>query len=239
MIKSQKINFYFDKVLVSELQAPILDLPIPIRNCLPDWYKKADRFIGGNFDINSAGPNSDLASCVPFLDSLTFGYAITTFSDILVINHGTTSEFKWLGNLTPLSMRADNVAPTVPRPAGYHSTHFAWNNVVGFKLPKGYSALVSHPLNRFDLPFTTLSGIIDADSPIGGGNIPFFIRNDFEGLIPKGTPIAQVIPFKRDNWKREQPNPEYSESARVFNGKARSILQGFYKKTAWNKKSFE
>jgi hypothetical protein len=23
----------------------------------------------------------------------------------------------------------------------------------------------------------------------------------FEGLIPKGTPVAQVIPFKRDKWK--------------------------------------
>ena len=23
---------------------------------------------------------------------------------------------------------------------------------------------------------------------------------EFEGLIPKGTPIAQVIPFKRESW---------------------------------------
>jgi hypothetical protein len=25
----------------------------------------------------------------------------------------------------------------------------------------------------------------------------------FEGIIPKGTPIAQVIPFKRENWNME------------------------------------
>jgi hypothetical protein len=25
----------------------------------------------------------------------------------------------------------------------------------------------------------------------------------FEGMIPKGTPIAQVIPFKRENWAME------------------------------------
>ena len=138
-----------------------------------------------------------------------------------------------------MTLRDPEVASTLPRPAGHHNTHYAWNNVVGFKVPKGYSVLVTHPLNRFDLPFTTLSGIADADTPMGGGNIPFFMKNDFEGIIPKGTPIAQIIPFKRDDWKREDSNPDFAEESRVLNWKARAVLHGYYKKTAWHKKSFE
>jgi hypothetical protein len=26
---------------------------------------------------------------------------------------------------------------------------------------------------------------------------------NFEGLIPKGTPIAQIVPFKRESWQME------------------------------------
>ena len=32
-------------------------------------------------------------------------------------------------------------------------------------------------------------------------NFPFFIKEGFTGLIPYGTPIVQIIPFKRDDWK--------------------------------------
>ena len=61
--------------------------------------------------------------------------------------------------------------------------------------------MITHPLNRNDLPFITISGIVDGNFAISAdGNVPFYIKNNFEGIIPQGTPIAQLIPFYRQNW---------------------------------------
>jgi hypothetical protein len=52
--------------------------------------------------------------------------------------------------------------------------------------------------------FTILPGIVDTDEYYAPINFPMVINDpNFEGLIPKGTPIAQVIPFKRESWKME------------------------------------
>jgi hypothetical protein len=53
-----------------------------------------------------------------------------------------------------------------------------------------------------DLPFTILPGVVDTDRYTAPVNFPFLINDpNFEGLIPAGTPIAQVIPFKREPWE--------------------------------------
>jgi hypothetical protein len=56
------------------------------------------------------------------------------------------------------------------------------------------------PMHRESV-FTILPGIVDTDRYYSPVNFPFTVNDpNFEGLIPKGTPIAQVIPFKRDSW---------------------------------------
>jgi len=91
----------------------------------------------------------------------------------------------------------------LPTPAGHDEDHYAWKSLFNIQTPKGYSILISHPHNRFDLPFTTLSGIVDSDMTMARGNLPFFLKSGFEGIIPVGTPIYQVMPFKRENWQSE------------------------------------
>ena len=67
-----------------------------------------------------------------------------------------------------------------PPPAGHSNHHFAWELPISFRTPPGYSILVTHPLNRFDLPFTTTSGLMDSDRWVTGGNIPFFFKNNID-----------------------------------------------------------
>ena len=108
--------------------------------------------------------------------------------------------------------------------------------------PEGYSLLVINPLNRFDLPFLTTNGIIDSDMYTISGLIPFFLKDNFVGLIPKGTPYAQVIPFKREDWKME---PIFHEKRtmikkHVFTArKFRVKGGGIYKKDIWKPKKYE
>ena len=48
--------------------------------------------------------------------------------------------------------------------------------------------------------FTIMDGIVDTDSYNALVNFPFFLNDwSYEGLIPAGTPMAQVIPFKRED----------------------------------------
>jgi len=74
------------------------------------------------------------------------------------------------------------------------------------------------------------------------------MKNNFEGLIPKGTPVIQVIPFKRDNWKSniyDKVSPVFKtkkedfrmdyESERYVDGEASG---GMYKRDYRKKKRY-
>ena len=59
-----------------------------------------------------------------------------------------------------------------------------------------------------------------------------------DGLIPAGTPIMQVIPFKRDDWKSYAN--EYDSKEQIHkHQKIRKHLFGGYKKEHWQKKTFK
>jgi hypothetical protein len=97
--------------------------------------------------------------------------------------------------------------------------------------------LVTHPLNRFDLPFTTVSGIVDEGVP-WGGNFSFWVNKGFQGVIPKGTPIAQIIPFKTESWKSEKSTYLVDYAKKRLHEKT-TFVSGYYKKFIHKKKKFE
>ncbi len=184
--------------------------PEPIKKFLPDWYKNAESYYVSESDMmtiedGSQEKNPGLKTCAPYLDAMLSGYTFTVPFDIYV---GRTEEgeldIRWnapQGWEDFLMERPKESGSTMPRPAGHAPNHLVWSSRWGVKAPRGYSVLVTHPLNRQDLPFTTVSGIIDSDKFFGNGNIPFFIKEDFVGVIEKGTPFAQLIPIKRSKWK--------------------------------------
>jgi hypothetical protein len=94
-------------------------------------------------------------------------------------------------------------------------------------------------MNRYDLPFYTMSGIVESD--VWGLPVftAFFLKRNFIGIIPKGTPIFQIIPFKRDSWELEEveTNDELNKHELMAENR-RSRLYGYYKEVAWIKKSF-
>ena len=75
-----------------------------------------------------------------------------------------------------------------------------FHNLWSIEAPEGYSLLFTHPLNRFDLPFTTLSGMVDCDR-FRDSWIYFpahWHDMNFSGVLPMGTPVAQCLPVKRE-----------------------------------------
>ena len=88
-----------------------------------------------------------------------------------------------------------------PQVAGtplFDDDHFIikFNNYWTIELPPGYSLLITHPINRHDLPFMTLTGLVDADRYVDNFiHFPARWRDPaFNGTLPAGTPVAQCLP---------------------------------------------
>ena len=178
-----------------------IEQPQPAFKVIPDWYKNMDSYIGGERKPNGNGHTSaTVKKCMPVFDAITAGYIIESPADVYVSLKNGEQYFEW-SSLNLISFHPVEQAPNHParKPHAYPK----WNNHWAIRTPKGYSTLFIQPLHRESL-FTILPGIVDTDTYTPPVNFPFVINDPtFEGIIPKGTPIAQVIPFKRDNWQME------------------------------------
>lgn len=213
--------------------------PQPARKYIPEWYKKAERFVGGKPIIATGSDlgQSTVKACVPFLDSLTTGYIVELWQDVQVSIRDGMPYMNWNSTPTPAALRGMDILQGMPMGESNLNFHLAWENPFYLQTPKGYSLLITHPLNRFDLPFTTTSGVVDADSIMTNGSVPFILKEGFEGFIPKGTPIMQIIPFKRDDWESEVDESIIAASAN-FASNVRRVFTGWYKKNNWVKKTY-
>ena len=82
----------------------------------------------------------------------------------------------------------------------------------------GYSLLVIHPINRDDLPFRALSGLVDCDR-YHDAFVQFparWVDPDFNGVLPKGTPVVQCLPVRREAWALQFETLSEAEKQRVY-----------------------
>jgi hypothetical protein len=215
----------------------LIETPEPSKKHIPEWYRESERFIGGNLKINNGAGNHGIKMCMPFLDAMTSGYTALLWTDVIVEQTELGPRLQWRVSPDPIEKRP-RLNKTLPTPAGHDEDHYAWKSIFNIQVPKGYSVLISHPFNRFDLPFTTLSGVVDADMTMARGNLPFFLKSGFEGIIPAGTPIYQILPYKREDWQsvKDSSIVEVAES-NEFNAMRKAY--GWYKDFKWHRKSYE
>jgi hypothetical protein len=218
------------------------EIVVPIKKLVPKWYKDLRQFHDNKvIDMDNGQIAKTLKFCTPFLDSLTTGYAITLPHDIAV---GRDSNGEaWFGGShdgeSLVTNRNNKYNPTFPTPTGYDEKEVAWRLPTAISVPVGYSFMLTHPINRFDLPFVTLTGIVDGGFVLNAlGNLPFYIKKDFEGIIEKGTPIAQIIPFKHLKWTAEEQKGLLKIGENHNSNMISRIGTSWYKKTWWNKKEY-
>jgi hypothetical protein len=230
MFKNKKIFLH------SAINEAFLEI-VPIKNNIPEWYKKTKRFAIGNTRPSFANDNPSFKLCQSFLDTFLTGYSIPLVSDIMVSQTEDGPKIEWRSEVQILSKRDVGINELLPIPAGHSEEHFVWNLQHSIKIPKGYSLVLTHPLNRFDLPFTTLTGIIDGEFYLYGGNLPVFFNKNFEGIIKQGTPIAQVFFIKQENWENKKDS-SILKYADINLLKSYLKIFGWYKDTIWQKKEY-
>lgn len=179
-----------------------LEKPIPASKEIPSWYSDLNSYIGDK-KIPFANDNSSPATikkCMPVFDLMVAGYLIKSPVDVFVSSVEGSPYYQWPA-LDVITFHPIEQAPNHPNQQGIG--YPKWTNHWSIKTPKGYSTLFMQPVHRESI-FTILPALVDTDTYSAPVNFPFILNDiNFEGLIPKGTPIAQVIPIKRENWAME------------------------------------
>jgi hypothetical protein len=222
-LKSKKLIARSEKAHIDFIK------PSPAAQSIPDWYKRIPAVNEENLDLT-------IKKCVPVMDGFTSGYIFKTSSDVMYDSE--TERFMDNSTTGQVTVHPDFQIENIDLDPSLSPHPYKWVNNFYIKTPKGYSTLFVHPLNRFDLPFQTISAIVDTDDFPLTVQFPFFIRKDFSGLIPAGTPIIQAIPFKRDNWNLEFPNEDesyvYKDQWKWFDPPMAK-----YKRFFWKKKRYQ
>lgn len=219
--------------------------PVPSSSLMPNWYKKLPRFVNNSDKPIKAQAQKDLKTCSPFRDIMLTGYMYRTPADIEVIPYENGDVDIFWNPMLPFKviekrgsvLDEKNQGFGMPVPAGCNPNMFAFAPTYGSKASTKYSVLVTHPLNRHDLPFVTTSGLLDMKG-LGtqGGNVPFFLKQGFSGLIPKGTPYAQIIPIKQEHWVHRIGKSEFAEYMKKVTLRD-SLLWGWYNESVRENRS--
>jgi hypothetical protein len=210
----------------------------PAKNHVPEWYKKIPKWKNNEIFTLGEGFNLSLKHCVPFLESLTTGYMVVLPYDLYVKDNEGVPFLTWNNVKNPPQWR-ETLANINLVPVGHYPMEYTWKLNCSFVVPKNYSMMMCHPINRFDLPFTTITGIIEGGFVTQSfGNIPFYIKKGFEGIIPQGTPIIQIIPFCQEKWL-SKTKKGLVDQGELNNNKTMSVISGWYKKTFWTRKTYD
>lgn len=201
--------------------------PVPAKKIIPDWYKNIESYINGKKIPNGEGASdATIKRCMPVFDALTAGYIIVSPVDIFVSKKEDKFWYEWPSE-SPISFHPLDQASNHPLANG--QDYPKWINPWSIETPKGYSCLFVPPVHRKN-PFVIFEGVVDTDSYTNNVNFPFVMTDlEFEGLIPAGTPIAQVIPFKREEWTMRLGDKKEIEKAAKIQGLLRKRFFDSYK----------
>lgn len=215
--------------------------PVPAVTMLPDWYKNLSPFWSDKKQqaYPDGTKNITVKWCNPLGDALGSGYFILLENEVQVRQKDGSALFTWhrggpdfIGTHDKKQFSNDLV------PEGYEKSGLKFTNLWGVRTPKGYSTLFTHPLNDLSQPFLTLAGVVDTDRYNAPVNFPFFIKEGFEGSIMAGTPIAQLLPFKRDKWQSEIRPYENGDFLAADSAFRRHITRA-YKRFYWSRKEYK
>jgi hypothetical protein len=243
---NRKIRFIANRPWLDEDSA---SRPGPIGKTIPEWYRQADRYAknpatGDYWEMPDVGGKIPTwKACPAVYDIMGSGYTYKTPCDIEFFEDGAGSiQARVLDSGHPNFLLEREPLHQFVFPQGYHAKHFAWWADWVVELPKGYSALYTHPLNRFELPFITTSGIVDNDNGHLVGTMPFFFLKGVTGILPAGTPYAQIIPFLREHWEADVDVSLSAEEIRAKNqansDKFRKPDGGVYLREVWERRKY-
>lgn len=193
---------------------PDIFRPVPAKLHIPEWLKHLPPYIQND--------KGTAKRCLPMMDAVMSGYVILLDQDIKVTRRDGLPYYEW-----------QNGKAIDWHPVEQANTHAKIDRVPipkvispwAIETPPGYSCLFTQPMNQDRAIIRIFDGIVDTDTYHNPVNFPFMLIDpEWIGVLPAGMPIAQIIPFKREDWVAEYPTPNPREVARNTR-----LLHSFFK----------
>jgi hypothetical protein len=169
--------------------------PVPAKSVRPAWFRQLPGIDKSQLSATNNGLT--VKRCMPFVDAMSAGWIIPLAAPVRleISEDGRTVSAGWEFDREMVSNHGSfQIAGSPYEPHPPMKFHNYWT----IRTPKGWSCLFLPPINRPNGVFEVLSGLVDTDSYRSPVNFPFVaVAPDGVYSLEKGTPLVQVIPFRR------------------------------------------
>jgi hypothetical protein len=168
---------------------------VPAKSVLPAWFRRLPGI--DKSQVSATNNGLTVKRCMPFLDALSAGWIIPIAASVRleITEGGRTVTAGWEFDREMVSNHSTfQIAGSPYEPHPPMKFHNYWT----IRTPKGWSCLFLPPINRPNGVIEVLSGLVDTDTYKTPVNFPF-VATAPDGVytLKKGTPLVQVIPFRR------------------------------------------
>lgn len=242
-------NIYFEPINkdVCHFAKP----PSPSINARPDWWKDMGKY----FHNDGTRLPKDLThnlfatvrNCPGIDDTFNFGYTVyfpvdfyidaTDQDEIYCFAPDVDTSSISSTNLNIVEINSKIMMSSFKISNDFHPVSMKINSLWGIKTDPGYSIWISQPVHQNDLPFKIVDGIVDSDVYPLRFPISFFVRKNFKGVLKAGTPMYQVIPFKREDFVSHIVDLDKEEVDRIATIQPTRFTNS-YKRLFWKRKKF-
>ena len=213
--------------------------PVPAARCVPEWLHQIPTHVPCPEQaerVEGSQQTPTVKNCMPFIEAMTFGYVIPIPTDITFTMEAGNLRVDVAGFDVPL-VDVHNGDQLLGAP-------YAGTPIVKFRTPwlirtpAGYSTLVLPPLNRFEIPFLPLAGLVETDTYYRQIAFPTLctMQAGQQIKIAKGTPLVQVAAVSREVWSSQVSGCDVE--ANKAQDERWDANPHMYRQDHWQKKSF-
>jgi len=225
--------------------AGVFPKPESIQKHIPEWWKKQESYLNNDNGVYNGNMLLTVKKCQAVFDAMAAGYYLFCPMDLNIDATGERVKFEVANDVMEfqkflLAHHLKEQISEYPIPPYFHNDVLRIHPMWLAKTEPGYSSLFIAPIHADHIPIRAIPGLIDTDEYPSDGYLSFFVEKGFKGVIKQGTPLLQVIPFKRDDWESEINKDKDSDLAnRASQLSVRSVFQNGYRLKKWSKKTFK
>ncbi len=216
--------------------------PVPASKARPDWYNKLPGFLGQPLQSPPT-----IKKCMPVYDHITAGYIVynPVEQEIACGNRDNSDVVAFRRRFPDAWNNQEPQEGHMHEQCPIHVNENERRDYITFSVPwrietpPGYSCLIQQPYFEFEKRFTLFPAIVDTDTiDVPWVNWPghMNIEEGKSTTIQPGTPLMQVIPFKRDAWEMETV---VDEAGKARDTSLKFFLTNAYARIFHQKKSYK
>jgi hypothetical protein len=205
--------------------------PQPAKKAVPDWY----RLTGLKTQVpGETGGYNTVKNCMPVQDWITAGYIIFNTYEFKLEPLGREGYEEHLVTVKQRSYLDQHHHRQCPIPLeGRHKHYIKINQPWQIRTPPGYSCLIQQPFYHFQTGWRLLPAIVDTDRHDTPVSLPMYTLGRDTVTVNSGEPLAQIIPFRREDWKMSAAVRPLQQSRLQF------VLEQMYRTIFHAKKTWQ